>query len=150
MPLLPAPTAAGLSGPPPGEIVEGLRNPYLDKFIPPRRREASDAYRAYKPIQPQYLTCGLDHDFSKNSVDTVAAFVETLNGALNAGARCDRSSSACAVRECLLHLRQEHNALIPTPFSGVCCVLCAACSAMPTGARRWRSSKENVVIPHVT
>lgn len=79
--------AAGFSGPPPGEIVDGLRNPYLDKFIPPRRREASEAYRAYKPIQPTYLDCRLDTDMSQNSADDVAAVVETLDDTLKSGGK---------------------------------------------------------------
>ena len=89
----PSRARAGISGPPPSEVVEGLRNPYLDKFIPPRRREASEAYRAYKPIIPKYLTCGLDADFSQNSVDAVAAFVETLDATLKSGALHAPSSS---------------------------------------------------------
>eukprot|EP00892_Ulva_mutabilis_P003633 jgi/Ulvmu1/1641/UM114_0007.1 len=79
--------AAGLSGPPPSEIVEGLRNPYLDKFVPPRRREASAAYQAYKPIMPKYLTCPLSHDFSQNNVANVAEFVGKLDETLKAGER---------------------------------------------------------------
>ena len=46
---------AGMSGPPPAEVVEGLRNPQLDKFVPPRRKEASEKYSAYKPLTPQYV-----------------------------------------------------------------------------------------------
>ena len=45
----------GKGGPPPGEIVDGLRNPYLDQYVPPRRREASEAYRNYKPLRLKYV-----------------------------------------------------------------------------------------------
>jgi hypothetical protein len=44
-----------MSGPPPAEVVEGLRNPYLDEFVPPRRGQASESYRNYKPLRPKYV-----------------------------------------------------------------------------------------------
>lgn len=140
MPPSPTHAIAGLSGPPPGEIVDGLRNPYLDKFIPPRRREASKAYRAYKPIQPQYLTCALDHDFSKNDVDTVAAFVETLNSLLHAGARTGLSScpGLRASSGCVSHRNSTHRCAshMLQPFEGMRGMMrtCRECAPTPSMA----------------
>jgi alanine transaminase len=39
---------AALSPPPPQECVDGLRNPTLDKFLPPRKRATSQAYDAFR------------------------------------------------------------------------------------------------------
>jgi alanine transaminase len=74
----------GLSGPPPGEIVEGLRNPYLDKFVPPRRREPSESYKNYKPLRPEYVH--LPFAAAEDPVDALQKGVEDLEGRVNTGA----------------------------------------------------------------
>jgi alanine transaminase len=38
---------AGMAGPPPQEALDGLRNPQLDRFLPPRRRALSPQYAAF-------------------------------------------------------------------------------------------------------
>jgi alanine transaminase len=38
---------AGMAGPPPQEAVDGLRNPSLDRFLPPRRRPQTAEYAAF-------------------------------------------------------------------------------------------------------
>lgn len=43
---------SALNGPPPMEIVEGLRNPMVDKFLPPRKRK--DAV-PYNPIELKFV-----------------------------------------------------------------------------------------------
>jgi len=35
-------------GPPPQEVMIGLRNPHLDKYLPARKKDPSEAYKAYE------------------------------------------------------------------------------------------------------
>jgi hypothetical protein len=56
VPLTSEAFCVGRSGPPPSEIVEGLRNPYLDQYVPPRRKAASEGYRNYKPLRPSFAS----------------------------------------------------------------------------------------------
>lgn len=76
---------AGMSGPPPGEIVEGLRNPYLDAFIPARRREAPEAYRNYKPCRPRYVRAPIDDLDVPADTATFDAAVDDLVARLEQG-----------------------------------------------------------------
>jgi hypothetical protein len=75
--------AVGMSGPPPGEVVEGLRNPYLDQYVPPRRREPSETYKNYKPLRPQYVHLPLAED--GDPVDALVRGVQDLSGRVTSG-----------------------------------------------------------------
>lgn len=89
---------AGLSDPPPSEVVEGLRNPYLDKFVPPRRRAASDAYTQYKPIRPSYAHYPIT-DLSIPAADDLHLTLEDLAARVQKGARfsCTAHPVACSI-----------------------------------------------------
>lgn len=76
---------AGISGPPPGEVVEGLRNPYIDNFLPQRRREASKAYQDYKPIMPKYFHLAMQPDMNENDPDTLDKFLCDLEAVIRSG-----------------------------------------------------------------
>jgi hypothetical protein len=55
-PPTPAPSCS--RRPPPSEIVDGLRNPSLDKFLPPRKKPARwQEAQVYNPVELRYLHC---------------------------------------------------------------------------------------------
>lgn len=54
----PPPFPSPSRSPPPSEIVDGLRNPGLDKFLPPRRKPARwQEAQVYNPVELRYLHC---------------------------------------------------------------------------------------------
>ena len=55
--------------------MDGLRNPYLDKFVPPRRRQASESYRKYNPLRLQFVS----HPITDLSVPSEAMLVDALD-----------------------------------------------------------------------
>ena len=82
-----------MSGSPPGEIVEGLRNPYLDKYVPPRRREATEAYRNYQPLMPRYVHAPIADLETPSDTATFDAAVDDLVTRLEQGALVHRARS---------------------------------------------------------
>lgn len=74
-----------MSDVPPGEIVDGLRNPYLDKFVPPRRRKASAVYSSYKPRQVHFVHSPIT-DLATPSPDVLVTLLDDLQLRLSQGA----------------------------------------------------------------
>jgi hypothetical protein len=112
--------AAGMSGPPPGEVVEGLRNPYLDQFVPPRRKAASASYSSWQPLRPRYAHHPIE-DLSVPTEECLLAAVDDVAARLKDGtlpaAACPliqsagSSCSACWIRcHCMRHSSHAVNA----------------------------------------
>ena len=89
---------AGISGPPPGEVVEGLRNPYIDEFLPKRRKEASKAYQDYKPIMPKYFHMAMKPDMSDTDEAALDTFLSDLEAVIQSGTRFLCSCFLCSSR----------------------------------------------------
>jgi alanine transaminase len=86
--------AAALSGPPSLEIMDGLRNPHLDAFLPPRRkpdRHAGDAAHVAAAAERRRVEVSFGHcpipDLGVPSVEAAEAVVADLCARLTAGER---------------------------------------------------------------
>jgi hypothetical protein len=49
--------ASAMSGPPPAEEINGLRNRYIDRFLPPRRKPAPDTEERRRRVEVDFLHC---------------------------------------------------------------------------------------------
>lgn len=72
---------SSLNGPPPMEIVEGLRNPSLDKFLPPKKRRSGNPYN---PISVQFVHCPVE-DLGIPSADSLNSLLADLESRLSNG-----------------------------------------------------------------
>ena len=84
--------AASLSGPPSLEVMEGLRNPHLDQFLPTRRakdRHADDASRAGAAAERQRVEAAFGHwpvpDLGAPTPEAARQAVEDISARLRAG-----------------------------------------------------------------
>ncbi|KAG2447825.1 hypothetical protein HYH02_007281 [Chlamydomonas schloesseri] len=71
---------ASLNGPPPMEIVEGLRNPSLDKFLPARKRKGVE----YSPVELHFCHSPIE-DLGIPAAGALKALVADLEARLAAG-----------------------------------------------------------------
>lgn len=76
---------AGMAGPPPQEAVDGLRNPSLDRFLPPRRRANTPEYLAFARRESalSFLHCPIE-DLGVPQMGQLKAAVAELAGRLAA------------------------------------------------------------------
>jgi Cyclin-dependent kinase inhibitor 3 (CDKN3) len=86
--------AAALSGPPSLEVMEGLRNPHLDTFLPPRRkkdRHADDAAHVAAVAERKRVEVSFGHcpipDLGVPDKAAAAALVDDLVARLRSGER---------------------------------------------------------------
>lgn len=86
--------AASLSGPPSLEVMDGLRNPHLDAFLPPRRkadRHANDAVHVAAAAERRRVEVSFAHcpipDLGVPSLDAAEAVVTDVCARLAAGDR---------------------------------------------------------------
>ena len=81
--------------------MEGLRNPYLDQFVPPRRKEASDKYKNYALLRPQYARVPI-RDLSTPAEDVLADGIEDMAQRLENGARHTSVAASVDMRQHLV------------------------------------------------
>jgi hypothetical protein len=108
---------AGISEPPPSEIVEGLRNPYIDQFLPKRRKEPSKLYEAYKPLRPEYFHLAMSPDMSQNDPDMFDKFLSDLENVIRAGAFSPCDSFTCELHWLETFRLQAHEPTVMILFS---------------------------------
>lgn len=80
--------AASMNPPQPREILEGLRNPHLDKFLPPKKKAPSPdvAHYSQKQLDLHFLHSPIV-DLGIPSQDKLFALIQDINACLKSGQR---------------------------------------------------------------